>query len=156
MIKVVDYDVTFREVPNEISLALNISNCPYRCKGCHSPHLQHDTGYELTTDMIDELISKSDGITCITFMGGDANLKELEDLLLYIKNNYKLKTAWYSGNVLLPEGTMKYLNYIKIGPYIPELGGLDKPTTNQILYEIGDDGRLIDITYKFRENFVDD
>ena len=43
---------------------------------------------------------------------------------------------------------IKYFDYIKIGPYIPKLGGLDNVNTNQIMYKI-EDGRLIDITSKF-------
>ena len=48
MIKYKETQVTFSEVPDEISLCINISNCPHRCKGCHSPYLQEDVGYELT------------------------------------------------------------------------------------------------------------
>lgn len=28
--------LTFQDVPNEISLALSISGCQLKCKGCHS------------------------------------------------------------------------------------------------------------------------
>jgi anaerobic ribonucleoside-triphosphate reductase activating protein len=48
MLKHCETDIVFREFPDEVTLAVNISNCPHRCKGCHSPHLQTDCGTELT------------------------------------------------------------------------------------------------------------
>ena len=39
MLKYVDSQITFREIPDEITLCINISNCPFRCKGCHSKEL---------------------------------------------------------------------------------------------------------------------
>ena len=46
------------------------------------------------------------------------------------------------------------LDYIKIGPYIKDKGGLDSKGTNQRMYEVISDknGRRIlnDITYKFQ------
>lgn len=37
MLKYSNYEVTFAEVPDEISLTLNLTNCPYMCENCHSP-----------------------------------------------------------------------------------------------------------------------
>ena len=59
MIKYTETQVTFSEVPDEISLCINISNCPHRCKNCHSPHLQEDIGEELTFEVLDKLINTS-------------------------------------------------------------------------------------------------
>ena len=47
MLKYADYDIVFQEIPNEVTLAINISNCPNRCVGCHSPYLMEDVGEEL-------------------------------------------------------------------------------------------------------------
>ena len=44
MLKYVDTKVTFAEVPNEISLCINISNCPCKCHNCHSSYLAEDIG----------------------------------------------------------------------------------------------------------------
>ena len=44
MLKYVDTLVSFQEVPDEISLCINISNCPCHCDGCHSPYLADDIG----------------------------------------------------------------------------------------------------------------
>ena len=44
--------IVFSEIPDEITLELGISNCPFRCEGCHSPFLQKDVGIELTLDIL--------------------------------------------------------------------------------------------------------
>ena len=38
------FDVVFQEIPGEVTLALNLSGCPNRCAGCHSPHLWEEVG----------------------------------------------------------------------------------------------------------------
>lgn len=139
MIKYTDTQITFREVPNEVSLSINISNCPYRCKGCHSPYLQKDIGKELTTEVLDKLIEKyKDQITCVTFLGDGGNIEEIAELVKYAwKKGYF--TCLYTGSEKIDEiidicnGS---LCYIKIGPYIEEKGALDKPTTNQKFYKV--------------------
>ena len=72
MIKYVNTMVTFSEVPNEISLCIEISNCPCHCKNCHSSYLAQDIGTELTFNEVRKLIKKNSGISCIALMGGDA------------------------------------------------------------------------------------
>ena len=161
MLKYVDTMVTFSEVPNEITLCINISNCPCHCKGCHSAYLAEDIGEELTCKKLEELIQANKGITCVSFMGGDINPIEIESLAKYIKSFYpELKVSWYSGKQELPKHfDLKWFNFIKLGPYIEELGPLNSKTTNQRMYEVAklyyEDGtsgyELIDITYKFHK-----
>ena len=148
--------VVFEEIPDEITLAINITNCPCRCVNCHSKFLWEDVGTELTFEELERLIKENDGITCVCFMGGDANPKEINDLATYIsaKNmcGYKsLKIGWYSGKDELSEDIdIRLFNYIKLGHYDEKFGGLDKETTNQRLYKIAHDKEsLIDITSKF-------
>lgn len=50
--------VVFAEVPDEVTLAINISNCPCQCKGCHSSYLAQDIGTELTFNEVRKLIRK--------------------------------------------------------------------------------------------------
>ena len=38
MVRYHNFDVVFAEIPGETTLAINITNCPNRCPGCHSPH----------------------------------------------------------------------------------------------------------------------
>jgi anaerobic ribonucleoside-triphosphate reductase activating protein len=70
MLKYVNYDIVFQEIPNETTLAINISNCPCHCKGCHSSYLAEDIGEPLTERVLEKLIRENKGITCISFMGG--------------------------------------------------------------------------------------
>lgn len=150
--KFVNEQIVFQEVPDEVTLAINISGCPCRCPGCHSKYLWTDTGEELTHDIIDKMIEKYRGeITCISFMGGDAFINDLNDMANYMRNIHpELKLAWYSGRTIIARNLMKDLfDYIKVGPYIAHLGPLNKPTTNQRLYKkIGYD-QWEDITNRF-------
>lgn len=150
--KYLDTAVTFREFPDEISLCINISGCKFHCSGCHSPELWKDVGTILNQNSLAKLIDDNKGITLVGFMGGKPKI--VNTLAAFIKNSllYNLKVGWYWGDTNIPkEINTKWFDYIKIGPYIKERGGLDNPNTNQIMYEIKD-GKLNDITYKFYEN----
>ena len=59
MVKYYNYDIVFAEIPDETTLALNITNCPNRCRGCHSPHLQKDIGRILDDDELKTLLDNS-------------------------------------------------------------------------------------------------
>lgn len=73
MLKYVNTGIVFQEIPDEVTLAINISNCPCRCPGCHSYYLWEDIGLPLDTEAIDAFVEKfGTDITCISFMGGDA------------------------------------------------------------------------------------
>ena len=144
--------VTFSEVPNEISLCIEISNCPCHCINCHSSYLAEDIGENLTLDIIYKLIDSNEGITCICFMGGDSSPKEIDMFARCIKDLYDIKVAWYSGRQeLSKEIDLQYFDFIKLGPYIEKLGPLNSKTTNQRFYKVSNN-KLIDITYKFREH----
>ena len=152
MLKYVNTDVVFQEIPDEVTLAINISGCPCRCPGCHSHYLWDDIGLPLDTEAIDDFVRRlSTDITCISFMGGDADPKGVNLLAQYIREEYpKLKVAWYTGRIRVPSIVNKRdFDYIKVGPYIRHLGSLKQPTTNQRLYRETDDGQFEDITYRF-------
>ena len=135
--KYVETEIVFREIPNKVTLAINVSGCPYKCKGCHSPHLQKYIGTDLNEKEIDKLLKKYKGVECICFMGGDAFQSELNKLLRYIKYRYNILTGWYSGSDRLSEYIeYKNLDYYKIGSYKEELGPLSCESSNQALYGI--------------------
>ena len=151
MIKYVNTMVTFSEVPDEISLCIEISNCQCHCIGCHSSYLAEDIGEKLTLDKIYDLIDNNEGITCICFMAGDSSPKEIDMFARCIKDLYDIKVAWYSGKQELSKDiNLQWFEYIKLGPYIEELGPLNSKKTNQRFYKVSNN-KLIDITYKFRE-----
>ena len=39
--------IGFREIPDGITICINISNCPNNCVGCHSPWLLKNEGIKL-------------------------------------------------------------------------------------------------------------
>lgn len=151
MLKYTDYDVVFREVPNEVTLAINLSNCPHRCRGCHSPQLQQDIGLELDERALSLIVGRyRTAITCVCFMGGDADSQAVGRLADFVKKSWggQLKTAWYSGNnELYNKNLLNSFDFIKIGEYREALGGLDKPTTNQRLYRV-DGGEMVECRTK--------
>jgi anaerobic ribonucleoside-triphosphate reductase activating protein len=138
MLKYTTCEVTFAEIPDEINLCINISNCPNNCKGCHSTYLKEDIGTELTTDILKTLIEQNKGISCVVFLGGDSDPAYINDLAFWIRINYpKLKIAWYSGKPYI-SSDIKLINfdYIKYGPYQEENGPLTSKTTNQKMIHI--------------------
>ncbi|MDR1672296.1 MAG: anaerobic ribonucleoside-triphosphate reductase activating protein, partial [Bacteroidales bacterium] len=146
------FDIVFQEIPGEVTLAVNISNCPNRCGGCHSPHLQEDIGETLDEAVLVAWLEKyGSAITCICFMGGDAEPHKVERLAAFVRTSAggKIKTGWYSGKAALPAGiSLSHFDYIKLGANMERLGGLDKPTTNQRFYRI-EKGEMIDKTNRF-------
>lgn len=150
MIKYVDTLIGFAEIPNEISLCINISNCPCHCENCHSSYLAQDIGEPLDLQHLTNLIDSNKGITCVCIMGGDANPSEVDDIAQDIKEYYpELKVGWYSGRQELSKNIeLGNFDYIKLGPYIEEFGPLNSRTTNQRLYRIKNH-KMLDITSRF-------
>lgn len=154
MLKYVDSKVVFAEIPDEITLAINISNCPCHCEGCHSPYLAEDIGEPLDLQHLTDLIDSNRGITCVCIMGGDANPSEVDDIAQDIKEYYpNLKVGWYSGRDYISKDIdMSNFNYIKYGHYDKDKGPLNSKTTNQVMLEIDViQGKVFtkDITAKF-------
>jgi anaerobic ribonucleoside-triphosphate reductase activating protein len=154
MLRFHNYDIVFQEIPSEVTLAINISGCPNRCKGCHSPHLWNDIGKVLDESSIAVLMEKyGNAITCICFMGGDSEPDEVDRLAVHLRRSIKqpIKTAWHSGKQNIPKScNLHNFDYIKLGAYIEELGGLDSLKTNPRLYKITNE-QMEDITNHFQK-----
>ena len=137
--KYYNYDVVFQEIPDETTLAINISNCPCRCPGCHSKFLWEDVGVELAVKEYERILSSLVAdITCVCFMGGDANPAYINHLATYTYEKYPfLKIGWYTGKEKISEDiNLKCFDYIKVGSYIKRLGGLKSTVTNQRIYKV--------------------
>lgn len=155
MIKYNDSSIVLQEVPNEVSLAFSITNCPMRCLYCHSPHLRKDIGTELTVDKLKEELDKCRSphtgkytVTCVLFFGGDQHEEELIELLKICKD-LGLKTCLYTGKNKITINIQEHLDYVKLGDYREDLGALDSKTTNQRFIRLSD---FKDLTYLFWEN----
>ena len=150
----------FSEVPGEITLALSISNCQIKCKGCNQKELWEDIGSILNSSVLKTLLQRHRGITCVLFMGsGNKEYQVLNSLAMEAHKN-GLKVAVYLGEDNIPEELDKsYFDYIKIGHWDTSKGGLDSPTTNQKMYflEHQGDGTYWEtcINHKFLKNNED-
>ena len=156
MLKYLYYKQVFSEIPEEITLGISISGCQIHCNGCHSRDLWEDKGTQLTRKGLENLIISNEGITCLLLLGGEHDIDTLINLFYYVSVTFpKIKTAWYCGLDMIPkdkEEILDYLDYVKIGHFDLNLGGLDSPDTNQKLYKVNhtqEGNKLIDITYKF-------
>lgn len=147
MLKYLSTAVVFAEVPDEISLALQITNCPHRCPGCHSPELTQDIGEELSDAALRRLLDKyrRKGVTCICLMGGDSDHGDVARLADTVRKA-GMKACFYSGDDEIDESLIKHLDYYKVGSWKEESGPLNKETTNQRMYRCPE---MEDITSKF-------
>lgn len=133
-------EVVLEEIPDKVTLAVEVSNCPGRCEGCHSPFLREDIGEELTAAGIDRLLADNFGVNCFLFLGEGRDLEALLRLARHVREAHRgVAVALYSGRAEVPEEEVwEAFDYVKVGPYIPSRGPLDAPTTNQRLYEVSD------------------
>ncbi|MBP5326601.1 MAG: anaerobic ribonucleoside-triphosphate reductase activating protein [Bacteroidales bacterium] len=151
MLRYVNTDVVFQEIPDEVTLAINLSGCPCRCPGCHSKYLWNEGGTVLDEDKVDELLDEQHrDVTCVSLMGGDAQPNEVNHLAANLRKRHpRLHIAWWSGRSLLsPMISLANFDYIKLGPYLKHLGPLKSPHTNQRLYRVVC-GQMNDITSHF-------
>ena len=145
--------ITTQDVPDELALAISLSGCPIHCKGCHSAFTWNPFfGELLTDDMFRNIIKKNKYASCVLFYGGEWQLERLLELIKIAKE-YNLKVCLYTGLELekVDKKLINSLDYLKVGPYIEQLGGLNKKTTNQKMYKI-ENGQLTDITNKFYQS----
>lgn len=139
--------ITFQEVPDEVSLSLLVEGCPLRCKGCHSADAW-EAATQMNLETRDEsvpskvlflrLLNDYQGfLTCVCFMGGEWHHQELLELLKLSKNR-GLKTCLYTGleQSQVDPSLLQFLDYLKVGPWIQERGGLNSPLTNQNFIEL--------------------
>ena len=138
-------DTVAEEIPDRVTLAVEITNCRGNCPGCHSPFLRKDIGEELTPAIADKLIADNFGINCFLFLGEGSDNSALLSLAAHIRANHPgLELAVYSGRDKVEPEFYDAFDFVKTGPYIEALGPLNKRSTNQRLYYHG-----VDITNRF-------
>lgn len=156
MIRYAGHFITFQEVPGEVSLVFTITGCPRNCDGCHSPWLRDPNHGVDIEETFYTLLEKYGGdITCVCFMGEGQDPDTLSILVKHVQDR-GLRVALYTGADSLEElpPFVKDFNYIKLGHYDKERGGLDNPGTNQRFYWNRTAGTmlppdLMDLTYLF-------
>lgn len=158
MLRYSDYQICLNEIPDEISLGISILGCNVHCKDCHSKHLwdinSKDKGEELTPLRLLSFIKRKPIITCVLFLGGEWDSDALVTLCKTVRDTNNLKLALYTGRGLNEiTDLIKNFDYLKIGPYRKSHGDLTYPTTNQRLYRITENGKILtNITNKFWRN----
>ncbi len=125
--------VVMEEIPDRVTLAVDISNCRGQCVGCHSPFLKEDIGEPLTEDVISGLVRANFGVDCFLLLGEGRDPEALLRLAGHIRS-LGLAPALYSGRSEVEDAVWSAFDYVKVGPYIPECGPLNNPATNQRLY----------------------
>ncbi len=150
--------VVIEEIPDRVTLAVDISNCQGNCVGCHSPFLKTDIGDPLTEEVIDTLLAANFGVDCFLFLGEGRDLPRLLELAAHVRSK-GLSPALYSGRREVEPEIYEAFDYVKVGPYIEKYGPLNSRTTNQRLYRIrhGADGtpEKEDITARFWHRGID-
>ncbi len=148
--------VVIEEIPDMVTLAVEISNCKGNCIGCHSPFLKNDIGEELTEEAIDRLFEENFGVNCFLFLGEGRDLARIIELAGYVKRSKGVAVALYSGRTEVEDEVFRAFDYVKVGPYIAEAGPLNVPTTNQRLYKISHNPfSAEDITSRFWRKGID-
>ena len=90
MLNYLNTGIVFQEIPDEVTLSINITGCPCRCPGCHSQYLWENIGEPLTPMVLDQFVANYHReITCICFMGGDADPKYVSQLAQYLHREHQ-------------------------------------------------------------------
>ena len=131
MHKLYSYDVTFKEVPGQISLTLAFSGCKGTCEDCHSPHLRDSVGKDVTDNVIIDLLDRyGDYVNVVTFLGGESVIPMWSPLI----RDRGLSVCLYTGEDTYD--TLELLDFLKTGSYDSTRGGLDVVGTNQKMIDV--------------------
>ena len=128
-------DVVLEEVPDRVTLAVEIPNCQGSCPGCHSSFLKLDLGKELTAAEADRLVEDNFGVNCFLFLGEGNDHEALMKLAAHLRAAHPdLELALYSGRQEVEEEIYEAFDFVKVGPYVEALGPLSEASTNQRMY----------------------
>jgi len=146
--------IGFQEVPDEISAIWAFTGCTFKCKGCHSKeYWDAENGVPFNLEwFVEELDAYKDKVSCVCFFGGEWDIVTLW-LAVSEAQFAGYKVALYSAypdKECLPDDILGFLDYLKLGAYVEELGGLAEKTTNQRMYR-KDGEEWTDITKAFWE-----
>ena len=107
--------------------------------------MRKDVGDILDEEVLVKNFSKAiSRCNCVLFLGEGNDIDGLIRLSDYIRTKFNVETAIYSGRDSVEDCIFEHFDYVKVGSYQADLGGLNERTTNQRLYY-----HKNDITYKF-------
>lgn len=118
-----------------------LQGCDIHCKGCQNRSTWSiDEGTKFTTDQLADLIKEKAFNKKVTFSGGEPLLQK-EALLEVIKKLEGFDICLYTGHLLsdVPKEMLKYLKYVKVGPFVESLKTTIKPfvgSSNQEFIEV--------------------
>ena len=140
------------EVPEHNSICIYISGCCNHCKNCHYPILQKSNYGDKLLENFKKIVQLYvNQATCVCFLGeGKNTIYEHQEFykMVEISKKLNLKTCLYCGRDTNVEGWMSIFDFVKLGSYQENCGGLNNKSTNQKLLEKVKN-EYIDITYKF-------
>lgn len=140
IMNIFDYSVTFAELRDQVNLTFFVSGCPYNCNGC-SWKGTDKVPFFLSKDEFKSIIEKYvNKCTAIVFLGGEwySDFKDYID----IAKEKGFKTCLYTGVNTFNDFEQNFnnlkenLDYLKVGRWIKDLGGLNTKNTNQKLYKL--------------------
>ena len=133
--RIYNFFTSFQEVPNNLSLCFSFAGCPLKCNGCS---WQGETSYrEYGLDEMKGIVRKyAPYVSCVCCLGGEWEGVSFVDFLSYCKR-LGLKTCLYTGLTEMKNAdVLNRLDFIKLGPYVECLGGLQKRETNQVFLDV--------------------
>lgn len=127
--RILNYFTSFQEVPDNLSLCFSVFGCPHSCRNCSWRNEKNFL--KLTPQDILEIVNKNkEFIDCVCFLGGEWE-PEFKEVLSMCKKT-GLLTCLYTGLEDIKDmDILSNLDFVKVGPYIENLGGLQSETTNQ-------------------------
>lgn len=167
-IPLIQKGVSFNEIPDKTAVYFELGDCNAHCKGCHSPELQepfrlHDDRYVSINDCMkyaDEQLDK--GANAIVVLGGTKTYTDFPLIPLLKALGTLAPVCLYSGSDSVQTERMRAVEagcqWLKVGSYQADKGGLMSKKTNQRFYEIFPCYRkdaydlIIDKEYDFIDN----
>ena len=107
MLKYVNTGVVFQEIPDEVTLAVNLSGCPCRCPGCHSRYLWQDVGTPLTPMELERMVranASGDNVVYASWAAMPTRLMSVCWPDISGESIPGSRWGWYSGRQRVPGG----------------------------------------------------
>ena len=142
LIPVVDWGITFNEVPDKMAVYFELGDCNKHCNGCHSPELWEPlegSPLSIFLKIAEREVAKGANAICV--LGGtDCNSFSRDLLVFFLGELANLApVCLYSGSddieVMQKLAEQGNCTWLKTGSYKEELGGLQSPTTNQRFFK---------------------